>query len=71
MIDIENTEQSILQNIIRFPELLGKLKLKPDMFQDYEIKNVISFILESSKVDQNEIVAQSKANKNFIRLQYL
>lgn len=71
MIDIENTEQSILQNIIRFPELLGKLKLKPDMFQDYEIKNVISFILESSKVDQNEIVAQSKTNKNFIRLQYL
>lgn len=71
MIDIENTEQSILQNIIRFPELLGKLKLKPDMFQDYEIKNVISFILENSKVDQNDIVAQSKANKNFIRLQYL
>ena len=65
-INVLNTEEAIVSNLMRNPDLLGKLKLKPQMFNDDKIQGFIQYVMDSGKVDVNQIYYKSRENKNFI-----
>lgn len=65
-INVLNTEEAIVSNLMRNPDLLGKLKLKPQMFNDDKIQGFIQYIMDSGKVDVNQIYYKSREDKNFI-----
>ena len=65
-INVLNTEEAIVSNLMRNPELLGKLKLKPQMFNDDKIQSFIQYVMDSGKVDVNQIYYKSREDKNFI-----
>lgn len=65
-INVLNTEEAIVSNLMRNPDLLGKLKLKPQMFSDDKIQGFIQYVMDSGKVDVNQIYYKSREDKNFI-----
>jgi replicative DNA helicase len=65
-IDVLNTEESIVSNLMRHPNLIGKLKLTPDMFEDEGIKQFIQYIYDAGKVDVNQIYYKSREDNQFI-----
>ncbi|WP_170168019.1 DnaB-like helicase C-terminal domain-containing protein, partial [Staphylococcus gallinarum] len=48
------------------PSLLGKLKLKPQMFTDEYIQGFIQYALDTGKVDVTDIYYKSREDKTFI-----
>ncbi|WP_326492394.1 DnaB helicase C-terminal domain-containing protein [Staphylococcus pettenkoferi] len=70
-IDVLSTEESIVSNLLKTPELLGKLRLKPEMFETEDIKKFITYVIEQGKVDVNEIYYKSRKDKSFISTQKL
>lgn len=65
-INVLTTEESIVSNLMRNPDLLGKLKMKPEMFSDNDIRNFIQFVMDKGKVDATEIYYKSREDKNFM-----
>lgn len=70
-IDVLSTEESIVSNLLQTPDLLGKLKVKPDMFENEGIKKFITYVIEQGKVDVNQIYFKSRKDKSFIPTQRL
>ncbi|MCY1602887.1 DnaB helicase C-terminal domain-containing protein [Staphylococcus pettenkoferi] len=70
-IDVLSTEESIVSNLIQTPDLLGKLKVKPEMFENEGIKKFITYVIEEGKVDVNQIYFKSRKDKSFISTQRL
>ena len=70
-IDVLNTEESIVSNLMRHPNLIGKLKLTPDMFEDEDIKTFIQYIYDAGKVDVKQIYYKSREDKHFISTERL
>lgn len=66
MIDRLSTEESILCNLMKHPDLLSKFKLSPDMFMDEDIKKIIEYIREVGKVNPNEIYFKCRDDKDFV-----
>lgn len=66
MIDRLSTEESILCNLMKHPDLLSKFKLSPDMFLDEDIKKIIEYIREVGKVNPNEIYFKCRDDKDFV-----
>ncbi|MCD8892912.1 damage-inducible protein [Staphylococcus nepalensis] len=65
-INVLSTEEAIVSNLMRNPDLIGKLKLKPQMFSDDKIQGFIQYIMDAGKVDVNQIYYKSREDKNFI-----
>ncbi|WP_210139507.1 DnaB helicase C-terminal domain-containing protein [Staphylococcus sp. GDY8P67P] len=65
-INVLSTEEAIVSNLMRNPDLLGKLKLKPQMFTDDKIQEFIQYVMDNGKVDVNQIYYKSREDKNFI-----
>ena len=65
-INVLSTEEAIVSNLMRNPDLLGKLKLKPQMFTDDKIRGFIQYVMDNGKVDVNQIYYKSREDKNFI-----
>src|SRR5699024_12362754 len=65
-INVLGTEEAIVSNLMRNPDLLGKLKLKPQMFTDDKIQGFIQYVMDNGKVDVNQIYDKSREDKNFI-----
>ena len=65
-INVLGTEEAIVSNLMRNPDLLGKLKLKPQMFTDDKIQGFIQYVMDNGKVDVNQIYYKSREDKNFI-----
>lgn len=65
-IDVLNTEEAIVSNLMHHPSLLGKLKLKPQMFTDEYIQGFIQYALDTGKVDVTDIYYKSREDKTFI-----
>jgi len=65
-LDVLSTENSIVSNLMRNPKLLSKLRLKPYMFEDANIRKFIEFVLDKGKVDVNEIYYKSREDSEFI-----
>ncbi|RQM98936.1 damage-inducible protein [Staphylococcus pettenkoferi] len=70
-IDVFSTEESIVSNLLQTPDLLGKLKVKPEMFENEGIKKFITYVIEQGKVDVNQIYFKSRKDKSFISTQRL
>lgn len=70
-IDVLSTEESIVSNLLKTPELLDRLRLKPEMFETEDIKKFITYVIEQGKVDVNEIYYKSRKDKSFISTQRL
>ncbi|WP_210123996.1 DnaB helicase C-terminal domain-containing protein [Staphylococcus sp. GDY8P95P] len=65
-INVLSTEEAIVSNLMRNPDLLGKLKLKPQMFTDDKIQGFIQYVMDNGKVDVNQIYYKSREDKKFI-----
>lgn len=48
-IDVLSTEHAIVSNLMNYPKLLSKLKLKPVMFTDVTAQNLSSMYLNKAK----------------------
>ena len=70
-IDVLSTEESIVSNLLQTPDLLVKLKVKPEMFENEGIKKFITYVIEQGKVDVNRIYFKSRKDKSFISTQRL
>lgn len=70
-INVLGTEEAIVSNLMRNPDLLGKLKLKPQMFTDDKIQGFIQYVMDNGKVDVNQIYYKSREDKSFISTQRL
>jgi len=70
-LDVLSTEHSIVSNLMRNPNLLSKLKLKPEMFTDINAQKFVQHVLDKGKVDVNEIYYKSREDIEFIPTQVL
>ncbi|WP_245392923.1 DnaB helicase C-terminal domain-containing protein [Staphylococcus coagulans] len=70
-IDVLTTEEAIVANLMRNPDLFSKFKLKPEMFQDADLQTFIAYVLETGKVDVNAIYYKSREDKNFVSTERL
>ncbi|PZQ21233.1 MAG: damage-inducible protein, partial [Corynebacterium propinquum] len=70
-LDVLSTEHSIVSNLMRNPNLLSKLKLKPEMFTDINAQKFVQHVLDKGKVDVNEIYYKSREDVEFIPTQVL
>lgn len=59
-------EEMIIACLLQKPDILAKLKVKPYMFLNEPNRKVLDFILETGKVDLNEIYIQSTKDSSFI-----
>ncbi|MGS0667704.1 DnaB helicase C-terminal domain-containing protein [Staphylococcus arlettae] len=59
-------ESAIIASLLKKPELLEKLRVKPFMFQDEQFKGFVEYVLNQGKVDLNEIYLESIKNKEFL-----
>ena len=66
-----NKDEAILANILQNNELLEDLKIKPSMFSDGNVAIVINHILDSGKVDLNELYHKSRNDNNFMSAERL
>ncbi|UXR79035.1 DnaB helicase C-terminal domain-containing protein [Staphylococcus sp. IVB6227] len=69
MIDRLSTEESILCNLMKHPDLYAKFKLKAYMFVDEDVKAIISYIIEVGKVNPNEIYFKCRDEKGFVNVE--
>lgn len=59
-------ESTVIASLLKKPELLEKLRVKPYMFQDEQFKGFLEYILNQGKVDLNEIYLKSIKDKTFL-----
>lgn len=63
------TDESILANILQNHDLLEKLKIKPEMFQDKMVASVIDYLLTEGKVDLKELYYKARNTDNFMNVE--
>lgn len=63
------TDESILANILQNHDLLEKLKIKPEMFQDKMVASVIDYLLTEGKVDLKELYYKARNTNNFMNVE--
>lgn len=59
-------ESTVIASLLKKPDLLEKLRIKPYMFQDEYFKGFMEYILDQGKVDLNEIYLKSIKDKEFL-----
>ncbi len=64
-IDVLSTEESIYLTSCVIQKLLGKFRLKPEMFTDEKLRVFIEYVLEQGKVDVNQIYFKSRDDNEF------
>lgn len=63
------TDESILANILQNHDLLEKLKIKPEMFQDKMVASVIDYLLTEGKVDLKELYYKARNTDSFMNVE--
>lgn len=63
------TDESILANILQNHDLLEKLKVRPEMFQDKMVASVIDYLLTEGKVDLKELYYKARNTDNFMNVE--
>ncbi|HAR6130730.1 TPA: AAA family ATPase [Staphylococcus pseudintermedius] len=71
MLDRLSTEEAILANLMKNPDLFPKFKLKPDMFIDEDIRKIIEYVKEVGVVNPNEIYFKCRDDKDFVDVKRL
>lgn len=59
-------ESTVIASLLKKPELLEKLRVKPYMFQNEYFRTFLDYILEQGKIDLNEIYLKSAKDKTFL-----
>ncbi|WP_411841625.1 DnaB helicase C-terminal domain-containing protein [Staphylococcus equorum] len=59
-------ESTVIASLLKKPDLLEKLRIKPYMFQDEHFKGFMEYVLDQGKVDLNEIYLKSIKDKEFL-----
>ncbi|SUM69861.1 DnaB helicase C-terminal domain-containing protein [Staphylococcus nepalensis] len=59
-------ESTVIASLLKKPELLEKLRVKPYMFQNEYFKTFLNYVLEQGKIDLNEIYLKSAKDKTFL-----
>lgn len=59
-------ESAVIASLLKKPELLEKLRVKPYMFQDKQFKEFVEYVLDQGKIDLNEIYLKSIKDKQFL-----
>lgn len=68
MIDRLSTEEAILCNLMKHPDLYSKFKLKSEMFEDDDVKAIIGYIREVGRINANEIYFKCRDDKDFVNV---
>ncbi|PTK23575.1 damage-inducible protein, partial [Staphylococcus hominis] len=61
--DIEST---IIASLLKKPELIEKLRVRPYMFYYEDFRVFMEYVFEVGKVDHQEIFLETSKNKNFL-----
>ncbi|MFL1422546.1 DnaB helicase C-terminal domain-containing protein [Staphylococcus ureilyticus] len=59
-------ESTVIASLLKKPDLLEKLRVKPYMFQDEQFKGFLEYVLNQGKVDLNEIYLKSIKDESFL-----
>lgn len=61
-----NVESTIISSLLKKPELIEKLRVKPYMFYYDDFRTFMEYVFEVGKVDHQEIFLETSKNKNFL-----
>ncbi|PTK55229.1 damage-inducible protein [Staphylococcus haemolyticus] len=61
-----DTESTIIASLLKKPELIEKLRVKPYMFYYDDFRVFMEYVFEVGKVDHQEIFLETSKNKNFL-----
>lgn len=59
-------ESTIVASLLQKPDLIEKLRVKPEMFTHDGMKSFIEYVFELGKVDHNEIYLKTTKDKTFL-----
>lgn len=59
-------ESTIVASLLQKPDLIEKLRVKPEMFTHDGMKSFIEYVFEIGKVDHNEIYLKTTKDKTFL-----
>lgn len=61
-----DVESTIISSLLKKPELIEKLRVKPYMFYYDDFRRFMEYVFEVGKVDHQEIFLETSKNKNFL-----
>ncbi|MDN6164511.1 MAG: DnaB helicase C-terminal domain-containing protein, partial [Tetragenococcus halophilus] len=61
-----NTEEAVLANLLQNEDLIERVKIETKMFQDQSVAIVFDYIMESGKVDLNDLYQKSRGQDLFM-----
>ena len=61
-----DTESTIIASLLKKPELIEKLRVRPYMFYYDDFRVFMEYVFEVGKVDHQEIFLETSKNKNFL-----
>lgn len=61
-----DVESTIISSLLKKPELIEKLRVRPYMFYYHDFRVFMEYVFEVGKVDHQEIFLETSKNKNFL-----
>lgn len=61
-----NTEEAVLANLLQNEDLIERVKIETKMFQDQSVAIVFDYIMQSGKVDLNDLYQKSRGQELFM-----
>lgn len=61
-------ESTIVASLLQKPDLIEKLRVKPEMFSHDGMKSFMEYVFEVGKVDHNEIYLKTTKDKTFLNM---
>lgn len=62
-------EQTIIASLLKKPDLIEKLRIKPEMFYNQDLKTFIDYVFEVGKVDHQDIYLKTTEDKGFLNFE--
>lgn len=62
-------EQTIIASLLKKPDLVEKLRIKPEMFYNEDLKTFIDYVFEVGKVDHQDIYLKTTEDKGFLNFE--
>ncbi|PTL13638.1 DnaB helicase C-terminal domain-containing protein [Staphylococcus haemolyticus] len=62
-------EQTIIASLLKKPDLVEKLRIKPEMFYNEDLKTFIDYVFEVGKVDHQDIYLKTTEDKEFLNFE--
>ena len=59
-------ESTIVASLLQKPDLIEKLRVRPEMFSHDGMKSFMEYVFEVGKVDHNEIYLKTTKDKSFL-----